>query len=307
MGSVALLLAGCEVRATVDVRVREDGSGVVRLVVAADASAVRAVESGGVPIEQAIRLDDIAGAGWEVGAWVRAEDGSATITIRKPFETPEQVADIVAEAGGENGPLQDVRAERDAGVLATEYSLNGRIDLESVATGVQTDAELLANLTAQSVDPNVIDQQLLAQVKASFALEVVARFPGAEPQATKAEPGAVTAIDATASVRKTTRLVFIIAALALAVLAIVLWWRGRPNRRPRAPRKKPGPRSGPPRPRVPRPHVPHPHMPEHLPRPHLPPNVPRPHLPHPHLPGRSRPDAPPPPPRKPPMIPPGTT
>lgn len=258
MGSVALLLAGCEVRATVDVRVREDGSGVVRLVVAADASAVRAVESGGVPIEQAVRLDDLASAGWDVGAWVRAEDGSATITITKPFETPEQVADIVAEAGGENGPLQDVRAVRDAGFLATEYALTGRIDLENVTTGVQTDPELLANLTAQSVDPNVIDQQLLAQVKASFALEVVARFPGAKPRGTKAEPGAVTAIDAASSVRNTTRLVFVVAALVLAVLAIALWWRGRPNRPRRAPRKKPGPRGGPRQ----RPRVPHPHMPE---------------------------------------------
>lgn len=304
---MAFALAGCEVSATVDVRVRENGSGVIRLLVDADASAVKAAESGGVPLEQAVRLDDLGAAGWEVGDWVRAEDGSASIVLSRPFESVDQVADIVEEASGPNGPLRGVRATREVGFLATKYGLTGDVDLANVTTGVPTDAELLANLTAQSVDPAVIDLQLLAQVKSSFALTIEARLPDAKPQKVVAKPGAVTQILLTSSVRDTKRLIFLVAALVLLLLAIVLWVRGGRPRRKRAPRPKPGPRGGPPRKRVPRPHVPHPHMPDHLPRPHVPKNVPRPHLPHPHLPGRSRPDAPPPPPRKPPMIPPGMT
>jgi len=295
------------VSATVDVRIRENGSGVVRVLVEIDASALKAVESGGVPLEQAVRLDDLTSGGWDVGPWVRAEDGSATITLAKPFDAVEQVADIVTEGGGQQGPLREVEATRESGFLATEYSLTGDIDLESVTTGLQNDPELLANLTAQSVDPAVIDQQLLAQVKASFALDVVARLPGSPAQRTNAKPGAVTSISSTASVRNSTRLLFLGAAALLALLAIVLWfWRPRKKRPKPTPRTKPGPRGGPPRQRVPRPH-----LPEHMPRPHLPEHMPRPHLPehlpHPHLPRRSRPDGPPPPPRKPPMIPPGMT
>jgi hypothetical protein len=294
------------VSATVDVRVRENGSGVVRVLVEADDEAVRAAESGGLPLEQAVRLDDLDDADWNVGEWVRAEDGSATIELSKPFEDADQVAGILEEASGEDGPL-DLRAGREVGFRATEYSLAGKVDLENVTTGVPTDPELLANLTAQSVDPNVIDQQLLAQLKGSFALRVVADLPGERPETIAAEPGAVTTVRASSSVQDSKRLIFLVAALLLVVLAIFLWIRGgRPRPRKKKPRPKPGPRNGPPRKRVPRPHVPHPHLPEHMPRPRMPQNVPRPHIPHPHLPGKSRPDAPPPPPRK-PIIPPGMT
>ena len=92
---VGLAVAGCKVEATVHVNVREDGSGVVRLVVRADAEAVQAAESGGTPIDGAVRLDDIAGAGFTVGKWEKADDGSATIVISRPFRSASEVAGIV--------------------------------------------------------------------------------------------------------------------------------------------------------------------------------------------------------------------
>jgi hypothetical protein len=252
----------------------------------ADSEAVKAAESGGLKLEQAVRLDDLASAGWVVGTWNRAKDGSASIVLTKRFSSPDAVAKIIAEASGKNGPLKDVRATRDRGFLATDYGVQGRADLGHVTTGVPTDPELLTNLSAQSVDPNVIDQQLLAQLKASFGLKIVVRLPG-ETRTITAKPGATTPIDVSSSVRDTNRLLFFVAALGFGVLAVFLWIRGG-RRRPRAAR---GPR--PPGPRLP--HVPKPHVP-HVPKPH----VPHPHLPHPHLPGRSRPDGPPPPPRRPP-------
>jgi hypothetical protein len=285
--------AGCKVDATVDIRVRDDGSGTVRVFVDADAEAVKAAESGGVKLEQAVRLDDLSSAGWVVGPWQRAKDGSASIVLTKEFGSVDDVARIVAEASGNSGPMRDVSATRDRGFLSTDYRVRGSADLKDVTTGVPTDPELLANLSAQSVDPNVIDQQLLAQLKASFGLKIVVRLPGAPPTTITAKPGATTPIDASTSVRDTNRLLFLVAALGFATLALLLWIRG--GRRGRERRAVRGPRPGGPR----RPHVPHPH----LPRPH----VPHPHLPHPHRPGRSRPDAPPLPPRRPPIIPPGMT
>ena len=233
---LVVVAGGCKVDATVDVRVREDGSGVVRVLVTADAEAVKAVESGGVPLEQAVRLEDLVDAGWDVGAWARAEDGSATVVFSKPFGAPEDVAHILDEVSGEDGPLRGVRAAREAGFLATEYSVRGKVDLESVKTGVPTDEELVASLTAQGVDPNVIDQQLLAQLTSSFSLKIVVRLPGHAPITVEATPAEVTTVDASSSVRNTQRIVLLIAALGFAGLAVIVWRRAARRRRRRSTR-----------------------------------------------------------------------
>ncbi len=271
---------------------RPNGSGVLRVVVDADASAVGAAESGGVPLEQAVRLSDLSDAGWQVGEWERAEDGSASIVLSKAFDSPDDVARIVREASGDDGPLR-LRAERSNGFLSSSYSLSGRADLEGVTTGVPTDPELLANLSAQSVDPNVIDQQLLAQVKASFELRINARLPGGKTKTIVAKPGSVTSVRASTSVRNTNRLIFLIAALGFAALAVLMWRRGGRSRGPRRGRgvgpQRPPPTRGP----RPGPHLPHPHR---TPRPQVPhqPHLPHPHLPHlPHVPSRREGPAPP--------------
>jgi hypothetical protein len=277
---------------------RPNGSGVLRVLVDADAAAVVAAESGGVPLEQAVRLSDLSDAGWQVGDWERAEDGAASIVLSKAFDSPDDVASIVREASGDDGPLR-LRATRSTGFLSSSYSVSGQADLEGVTTGVPTDPELLANLSAQSVDPNVIDQQLLAQVKASFELRIDARLPGAKAETIVAKPGGVTSVRASSSVRNTNRLIFLIAALGFMALAVLMWRRGGRSRGPRRgrgvrPQRPPstrGPRPGPhlPHPRrTPRPQVPHQ---PHLPHPHLP------HVPHlpklPHVPSRREGPAPP--------------
>ena len=253
-----LALAGCNVDATVDVRVREDGSGVVRLTVVADAEAVRAVESGGVQLDQAVRLTDLTEAGWEVEPWARAEDGSATLVLAHPFRNVSEVASIFADISGADGPLRSVRATRERGLFATEYALSGRADLENVQTGVPADEALVQSLVAQGVDVNVIDQQLLAQVKAAFTLEVVARLPGAKASTTTAKPGAVTRIAATSSVRDNQRIILLVAAGAFGLLAMLMWIRGGRRRRRRSHGRRPTDPTGPTRrsPEGPRPQPP---------------------------------------------------
>ena len=227
-------MAGCKVDATVDVNVREDGSGVVRMSVVADAEAVRAVESGGVPLEQAVRLADLEAAGWAVTPWVRADDGSATLVLVNRFQNVSEVAQIFEDISGTEGPLRNVRATRERGLLSTEYAVKGSADLQNVKTGLPADQELLQSLAGQGVDVNVIDQQLLAQVKSSFGLKVVVRLPGEKPKTFEAVPEKVTAIDATSSVRDNDRLLFLVAAAGFALLAVLVWIRGgRRRRRPR--------------------------------------------------------------------------
>lgn len=249
---------------------REDGSGVVRVHVVADAEAVRAVEVGGSTIDAAVRLGDLESSGWRVGTWEKAEDGSATLVLTHPFDNVSEVEGIFASASGEGGPLADVRATRERGLLATDYSVQGQADLENVKTGVGDDQQLLESLAAQGVDVTVIDQQLLATLQSSFSLELVVKLPGQKPVTIAAEPGKVTKIDAAASVRDTQRMVLLIAAVVLVLLAVILWIRGGRRRRRRRgrgrgqptkpaapaarPRTGPPPRTGPgPRPPARRP------------------------------------------------------
>jgi hypothetical protein len=234
---IAALLSACKVDATVDVTVREDGSGVVRVVVSADSEAVEAAESGGVPIESAVRLGDLADAGFRVGAWEKAEDGSARIVVSRPFDSVDEVQGIVRALGGEDGPLPELRASLDKGIVGTDYGVQGRIDLDNVTSGVSDDEELVARLQALGVDVNVIDQQLLAQVRSSFGLEVVVRLPDQKPVTFTPKEGATTAsIDTSAQILNLERIVFAGAALAFVVLAIIVWRRGGRRRRRRTSR-----------------------------------------------------------------------
>jgi hypothetical protein len=228
---LALVAVGCEVDAAVIVDVRDDGSGVVRVRVVADAEAVRATESGGATIEDSVRLADLSDAGWRVGAWRRAEDGSATLVLSKPFSSVDEVAGIMREISGPDGPLQRVRVTRERGLLSTEWSLSGRADLADVQTGVATDPELVASLTNQQVDVDAIDRQLLAQLEASFGLRVEVRLPGGERFVFAPEPGGAEPLQASSSVLDTERVAFLVAALGFALLALVVWRRGGRRRR----------------------------------------------------------------------------
>jgi hypothetical protein len=233
--ALGLVVVGCKVDATVAVRVRDDGSGVVRVRVVADAEAVKAVETGTTKIEDAIRLSDLSSAGWRVSPWARSDDGDASIVLTRRFSSVDEIGPIFEQISGPDGPLHDVRVTRDSGTFGVDYDAEGRIDLENVRTGVPTDPELVAALTAQQVDPNVIDQQLLAQVRASFGLKVVVKLPGQPAKTFTAEPGATTPIDASSSVTDTDRIAFVAAAIGFALLAVVVALR--PSRRRRRRRR----------------------------------------------------------------------
>ncbi len=233
-GLLTVALAGCAVDATLTVRVRDDGSGTVRVAVRADAEAVRAVELGGVPIDDAVRLSDLADTGWTVGRWRKADDASATLALEKPFDSVDEVAGIVRELNGDLGPLPRLQASRDFGVLTTDYAVTGRIDLGAAGSGVADDAELSAALVALGVDVGVIDEQLRAQVQSSFGLEVVVRLPGAPPATFTPKEGATRAsVDASSSVRNTQRVLYLVAAVGFLGLAGVVWIRGGRRRRRR--------------------------------------------------------------------------
>ncbi len=236
--ALALLCSACAVDATVTVKVREDGSGTVRVDVVADAEAVQNAEVGGGKLEDRVRLSDLPAAGWTVGPWERGEDGSASITLSKPFTSVDEVPGILRELNGSDGPLRDVAFSRERSFFATEFRADAQVDLGAIGTGILADTELGARLRAQGVDPAAVDQQLLGQLRDALSVRLVVDLPGPGKTTVEPEPGQRAALSSSATIKDTRRLVLVVAAgLALvAAMVVVVWPRRRarhPSRRPR--------------------------------------------------------------------------
>jgi hypothetical protein len=229
--AVMLLAAACNVDTTVTVTVHDDGSGVVRVTTVLDPDAVKAVEAGGGKLEDRVRLGDLAQAGWTVEPWARAADGSAQLTLTKPFRDPAQATAILKEVSGTVGPLRDVTVTRDPGAFATSYGTTGTLDLKDLQTGLTADTGIMGSLAGQGVDAAAVDQSLLADLRDSFGLTVKVELPGGTT-IVKGTPGRATPVDASTSVLDTTRVILVTIAVVLVVVAIVvLLWPGRRRRR----------------------------------------------------------------------------
>ena len=159
-------------------------------------------------------------------------DGSATLTLSKPFANPDEVTAILDEVSGTVGPLKNVRAARDRGAVSTRYDLTGDIDLTAVQTGLAADPDLVAKLTGQQVDVNALDAALAAQLASSVSLRVVAKLPGGTTTFV-GETGKTVPIDASTSILDLRRVGLIAVAAILILLAVVLLMGGRRSRRRR--------------------------------------------------------------------------
>jgi len=233
--ALAALLAGCKVDTTVTIKVNRNGSGVVTVTAVLDADAVKAAEARGGKLEDRIRVGDLTKAGWTAPTWARAADGSAQLTVSKPFTSPSEVAGIVGELSGKVGPLPGVSVTREQGLFSTTYSATGAIDLKQLHTGLTTDPGIVAALTNQHVDINAVDQSLLAEIRDSLGVQVRVELPNGTTTVTGVK-GATTVIHASTSVLDTKRVVLLAVALVLVVAAVlVLVWPGRRPRRSRRP------------------------------------------------------------------------
>jgi hypothetical protein len=229
--ALALVLSACSVDATVTVKVRDDGSGYVQADVTADAEAVQGAEVGGGKLEDRVRLSDLPDAGWAVEPWVRNPDGSASLTLRKPFTSVDEIPGILRELNGDRGPLQSSDFTRSRSFFSTKYTATGEIDLGAIGTGIADDPELVQQLQAQGVDVAGIDAQLLDQLQRAFSVRMVVELPGKEPVTIEPAAGAKATVDVSSSVQDTRRVSFVAIAGGLLVVAmIVALWPGRRRR-----------------------------------------------------------------------------
>lgn len=231
--ALAFLCSACAVDTTVTVKVREDGSGFVRVDVTADAEAVQQAQVGGGSLEDRVRLADLSAAGWTVEPWVRNLDGSASITLSKPFTSVDQVSGILHELNGDHGPLRASEVTRERSVFATKTEATATVDLDAMKTGILDDPDLVARLQAQGLDVGAVDQQLAAELRDAFHLRVVLELPDGQRTVVEPKVGAPATVDSAASVLDTRRILFAVLALVLGVGAVVVlvWPRKRVRRR----------------------------------------------------------------------------
>jgi len=237
---VAGLLTGCKVSASVHISMRSDGSGVVRVRVVADKDAVGAVEVGGGTLEQRVPLADLPAAGWTVSKWTRSKNGSASIIVSKPFNRPDELAGIVHELSGADGPLRSFSATRAAGLMSTKYGLRGSVDLSSIDTGVKSDRELVAKLTAENVNIEQLDQRLASSLRDAFRLTVRVEVPGGS-KTVSVGSGRKVRIDLSTSSRHLNRVLLLGLGVLLGIIAVALVIAGEflgPRRRRGRPRTR---------------------------------------------------------------------
>lgn len=175
----ACLLASCRVRATVSVRVDADGSGVVVARLALDSSAVRSVTGLGDALEDSVRLDDLASAGWSIDPWVRDDDGGASLAMSKSFAGGDALESVLRELGGDAVGVE-VELTRERGVLRSADRLALGIDATDLAVSVADDEALAESLRAAGLNIAATDAELTKQLARALRIEVIASVPGDE-------------------------------------------------------------------------------------------------------------------------------
>jgi uncharacterized protein len=187
VGLVALTATACQVRTTVEVDVAKDGSGTVTVAVGLDADALGRVpdldddgRSTTTDLTGLVRTDDLAAAGWHVtGPAGAADDGFVWVRATKPFGTPEEAGQVLAEVAGRDGPLRDLRVDRHDSFGRTRFTFDGTADLSG---GLEAfgDEGLAAALEGEVLgqDPGAIEAELGRPLSEMFSLEVSADLPG---------------------------------------------------------------------------------------------------------------------------------
>lgn len=224
---MALLLAGCRVEATVDVDVDGQGGSVTaRFVLDREAA-----ELLGDDFEDNARVDDLRRAGWTVGPLRRRASG-AVAELSKRFERPGDLAGVIGELSGPDGPLQDFSLSRRRGLTGSvQYRLRGRLawpDDGAAITGFDAGGRLAERAQAAGVDPERVRRLLAGRAEDGLEVKVTASLPGREGAASwPLAPGQERSVSASSSVRAWSRIALLAAAVGLAAAAVIVARQGR--------------------------------------------------------------------------------
>ena len=148
---------------------------------------------------------------------------------------------MVAELNGADGPLRDVKVTRSSSTFTQKWAFSGIADLKDMKTGLTTDADLVARLSAQRVNVAALDLRLLAQIQQSLRLHVTADLPHVSPKVFPTPAGATSVLHTSSSETAMSRLLLLALGVILGLAAIVLLVAGElraRRRRPSPPRSR---------------------------------------------------------------------
>lgn len=182
---VLILATACQVRTAVDVAMAEDGSGTVTVAIAVDDEALARVPdvnddgtSGPDDLAALVRTEDLVAAGWTVGDPASGE-GETALRVSRPFGTPAEAEQILAELTGPSGALRDVAVTRSTSFGRTELGFSGTVDLSG---GLEAfgDEGLAAALDGEPLgeDEAAIEQRIGQPLAEAVTLEVTADLDG---------------------------------------------------------------------------------------------------------------------------------
>ena len=176
----ALTTSACRVDVSVGIDANDRGGGQVRAQARLDGSAV--TQLGGADPGERIRLDDLERAGWEIEGPTAQDDGGLEIAATHDFDTPQEAEALVADLGGDPGPLRSFDVTQRRTFLKTTTRFRGTVDLQA-GLGAFTDPDLHRALQATEGAPlgvttQALEKRLGAALDRLFGLQVAVRLPG---------------------------------------------------------------------------------------------------------------------------------
>ena len=186
-----MLLAGCRVDATVDVALRSNGSGTLTSTLTFDADAVRQL-GGATYLPRSVPLDGLVAAGWTVGSFTTAPNGSIQLTVTHRFSDTADLTRRLADLAGVHGVLRDPRITHSRGLFSSTDGLSLVVDMRAPSPGITSDAALAARLRAAGIDPVALQANLANRLKTSLHLSVVVHLPNGQSRTYAATNGTLT-------------------------------------------------------------------------------------------------------------------
>jgi hypothetical protein len=174
----AIALTACQVDVTVDVVVESDGTGLITVVVVADAEVLTAVPT----LVDDLVLDDVVEAGWAVDGPNPTEEGGLTIQMSHDFRSQGEATNLLQSLGP---PFTQMELGRGTNGDITTNQLSGRLVLGGFEAF--SDADLVSAVGGQPFADQIAASG--ATPADSFNVTLRALLPGViEDAETNAEP-----------------------------------------------------------------------------------------------------------------------
>lgn len=169
--ALAVICASCNVDMSIDVVMREDGTGTITVTATADAEIVAQAPS----VMTDLRFDDIRAAGWTVEGPAATPAGGLQVVLTHDFRTPKEATAILATVNGPSGPLNAITLARNTTNGTTTYALSGTLQVAGTLDAF-SDSDLFNSLGATPYAAQVAAAGL--QPGQAFTVHFQAKLPG---------------------------------------------------------------------------------------------------------------------------------